>query len=89
MYLSDGSVPLVSNFTNPNDFEGWTCGKITKCGKFGNLCGGALVKGYAQDIRKTFNLPAGTYALTLDFIKIDDWLVRVRFVGCHHGVVLV
>ena len=89
MYLSDGSGALVSNFTNPNDLDGWTCGKITRCGKFGNLCGGALVKGYRQDIRKTFNLPAGKYSVTLDFIKIDSWLVHVRLVICHHGVVLV
>ena len=55
------------------DSQGWNCGKITKCGKFGNLCGGYGVKGKGSDIKKTFSVPAGTYSVKLDFIKIDSW----------------
>ena len=62
-------------FNNPKDFEGWNCGKITTCGKFGNICGGYGVKAKDHDIKKTFMLPAGTYSVSLDFIKIDSWFV--------------
>ena len=66
--------PLTANFDNPGDFEGWSCGKITTCGKFGNICGGYDVKTGGDDIKKTFMLPAGdTYWVTMDFIKIDSW----------------
>ena len=67
-----------SKFSNPEDFEGWNCGKITTCGVMGQICGGYNVKGKESDIKKTFNLPAGTYSVELDFIKIDSWFVRVR-----------
>ena len=55
------------------NFRGWNCGKIQKCGKFGNICGGFGVKGTGSDIKKTFTVPAGTYTVKLDFIKIDSW----------------
>ena len=64
-------------FNNPNDFEGWSCGKITRCGKH-QICGGYNVKGAGSEIKKTFMLPAGTYNLELNFIKIDSWSVYVR-----------
>ena len=63
------------DFNDPNDFEGWNCGKITTCGKFGNICGGFGIKGKGSDIKKTFTVPAGTYSVKLDFIKIDSWYV--------------
>ena len=67
--------PITTKFDNPNDFEGWNCGKITTCGKFGNVCGGYDVKTGGDNIKNTFMLPADdtTYWVTLDFIKIDSW----------------
>ena len=41
----------------------------------GNVCGGAWVKGAESEIVKTLKLPAGTYSVELDFIKIDSWCV--------------
>ena len=64
------------NFDNPHDFEGWNCGKITSCGRMGHICGGYNAKGTGSDITKTFHLPAGSYSVELDFIKIDSWFVR-------------
>ena len=78
MALGARSFALLSGmamFNNPKDFEGWNCGKITTCGKFGNICGGYGVKAKDHDIKKTFMLPAGTYSVSLDFIKIDSWFV--------------
>ena len=62
-------------FDNKQDFEGWNCGKITTCGNLGQICGGYNVKGTGTEIVKTFALPAGTYSVELDFIKIDSWCV--------------
>ena len=86
-------LAAMSLFNNPNDFEGWSCGKITTCGKFGNVCGGFGVKAKDSDIKKTFMLPAGTYSVSLDFIKIDSWFVCccakiMRFVVCDTGVLI-
>ena len=67
---------VSDKFNDPNDFRGWNCGKIQKCGAWGNICGGYGVKGKGADIKKTFHLPAGTYSIRLDFIKIDSWFVR-------------
>ena len=68
------AVPVITdNFSTPTDDQGWNCGKIQKCGKFGNICGGFGVKGTGSDIKKTFTVPAGTYTVKLDFIKIDSW----------------
>ena len=55
--------------------EGWDCGDITSCGEYGNVCGGYKTKVGGREIRKTINVPKGTYAVTLDFIKIDNWFV--------------
>ena len=66
---------IKSEFNNPNDFEGWNCGKITACGNH-QICGGYNVKGTGSEIKKTFLLPAGTYYVELDFIKIDSWCVH-------------
>ena len=68
------SLKYNSEFGNANDFEGWNCGRITKCGKY-QICGGYNVKGQGSDIAKTFMLPAGTYYVELNFIKIDSWFV--------------
>jgi len=62
---------MKSDFTKSMD--GWNCGKITSCGKFGKLCGGYGVKAKGAEIKKTFKLPASTYTVTLDFIKLDSW----------------
>ena len=70
-----GDASSSASFNGSNNFEGWNCGKITKCGKYGNICGGYGVKGKGSDIQKTFQLPVGTYAVMLDFIKIDSWCV--------------
>ena len=56
-------------------FEGWDCGEITTCGSLGKICGGYNVKGTGSDIKKTYRLPSGTYAVELDFIRIDSWFV--------------
>ena len=72
---------ITENFQNAKDQHGWSCGKITKCGAFGNICGGFNVKGQSHDIKKTFNdLPYGgqTFEISLDFIKIDSWFVEDR-----------
>ena len=69
-------TPETNKFAG-TDFQGWNCGNITKCGKFGNLCGGFGAKGHGSDIKKTFTVPAGTYNVKLDFVKIDSWYVRV------------
>ena len=66
---------VTAEFEDKNDFEGWNCGAITTCGKFGNVCGGYNTKAKGHDIKKTFEVPEGTYSVTLDFIKIDSWLV--------------
>ena len=68
------TLPITANFDNPRDFEGWDCGKITTCGKFGNICGGYNIKTDGDAIQQTFLLPAdATYWVTMDFIKIDSW----------------
>ena len=68
------AFPITANFDDPNDFEGWNCGKITACGKYGNICGGYDVKTGGDYIQQTFMLPAGRpHWVTLDFIKIDSW----------------
>ena len=65
---------ITANFDHPDDFEGWNCGKITTCGKFGNICGGYDVKTGGDYIQQTFMLPTGRpHWVTLDFIKIDSW----------------
>merc|ERR1712224_492975 len=65
---------ITANFANVKDQQGWNCGKIQKCGSIGNVCGGYGTKGAKHDIKKTFTkLPAGTYQISLDFIKIDSW----------------
>ena len=66
---------LESKFDTAQDFDGWNCGKITTCGDMGQICGGFNVKGKGSEIKKTFDLPAGTYSVNLDFIKIDSWFV--------------
>ena len=66
---------IKNAFANPNDFEGWNCGKITKCGDH-QICGGYDIKGTWSEIKKTFMLPAGIYSIELVFIKIDSWCVR-------------
>ena len=66
----------TANFNNAKDFQGWNCVKITNCGSLGNICGGYNTKAKSHDIKKTFtNLDAGTYEVSLDFIKIDSWFV--------------
>ena len=85
--------PITSDFKDPDNFEGWTCGKITTCGKFGNICGGFNTKAKSHDITKTFTVTAGTYSISLDFVKIDSWLVfdavfwLVRMGVCGHEVI--
>ena len=81
-------MTVTAEFEDKNDFEGWNCGAITTCGKFGNVCGGYSTKASGHDIKKTFEVPEGTYWVTLDFIKIDSWLVKCRLtwsgvVSCH------
>merc|ERR1712025_262489 len=74
--LSSGASfkTITANFQKTNDFQGWNCVKITSCGSLGNICGGFNTKAKSHDIKKTFkNLPAGTYTVSLDFIKIDSW----------------
>ena len=68
----------TSNFDDKSDFEGWNCGAITSCGKFGNVCGGYNTKAKGHDIKKTFEVPEGTYLVSLDFIKIDSWFVQCK-----------
>merc|ERR1712025_1512723 len=67
-------APIRADFQKTSDQQGWSCGKITNCGSFGNICGGFNTKAKSHDIKKTFkNLPAGKYQISLDFIKIDSW----------------
>ena len=74
--LVSNFIQIKNKFDNLKDFEGWNCGKITTCGKH-QFCGGYNVKGKGSEIKKTFMLPAGTYSVELDFIKIDSWCVCV------------
>ena len=76
------ATTITSNFNNKNDFEGWNCGDITSCGEYGNVCGGYKAKGKESEITKTFDVPAGTYGVTLDFIKIDSWCVLETCLYC-------
>ena len=57
------------------NFEGWTCGAITACGEYGDVCGGFGTKNGDSEIKKTYDVPVGNYTVTLDYIKIDDWFV--------------
>ena len=68
------SKVIFSKFES-NYLDGWTCGGITTCGSFGNICGGFGQKGKAEKIEKTFTgLESGTtYYLSLDILKIDSW----------------
>ena len=70
--LQTQEIKSLGEFNNPNDFEGWNCGKITVCGNH-QICGGYNVTGKGADMTKTFMLPAGRYSVDLDFIKIDSW----------------
>ena len=89
--------PVTANFEDTTDFQGWNCGKITKCGKYGNICGGFATKGQGDDIKQTFDVPAGNYSVTLDFIKMDSWFVwqlvglvwRLNRVVVKHTVLIV
>lgn len=72
---TNGFETVTAKFDDTNNFEGWNCGKITSCGKYGNVCGGYNTKGKGHDIKQTFEVPAGKYSVTLDFIKIDSWFV--------------
>ena len=65
------------SFKNPLDFEGWNCGKITTCGNLGQVCGGYNAKGQGSEMTKNFWVPAGSYSVELNFIKIDSWFVHV------------
>ena len=66
-----------ADFEDTKDFEGFNCVKITICGSLGKICGGYNTKAKSHDIKKTYkNLPAGTYEVSLDFIKIDSWFVK-------------
>ena len=75
---------IENKFENPQDFEGWNCGAISKCGELGNFCGGFNAKGKGSDIHKSFSLPAGSYSVELDFIRVDSWFV-CNAVGCCVG----
>ena len=70
-------IVSTDKFDDPEVFGGWNCGKITRCSAMGNICGGFNVKGKESDIKKTFMVPAGTYSVELDFIRIDSWFVWV------------
>ena len=70
-------IVSTDKFDDPEVLGGWNCGQITKCGDMGNICGGFNVKGKESDIKKTFMVPAGTYSVELDFIRIDSWFVWV------------
>ena len=68
------TLPVSFGFENVNDFQGWTCGQLTTCGKWGKICGGHKAKGGGDYIQQTFMLPPGrTYEVNMDFIKIDSW----------------
>jgi len=56
-----------------NDMDGWDCGTIQTCGSLGEICGGKDHKGKGSSIERSVDLAAGTYKLTLDFIKVDSW----------------
>ena len=73
----DPSATRPPGITPKPGFDDWNCGKITTCGDFGEVCGGYGAKGKGSDIKKTFILPAGTYSVQLDFLKIDSWFVCV------------
>ena len=64
-------------FENKRDFEGWNCGEITLCGKYGHVCGGYQTTGSGHVIKQTFAVPTGEYAVSLEFIKIDSWFVHL------------
>merc|ERR1712019_332675 len=65
---------ITANFQNEKDFQGFNCVAITNCGSLGKICGGYNTKAKSHDIKKTYkDLPAGTYEVSLDFIKIDSW----------------
>jgi len=66
------SASYTSNFANSMD--GWSCGGLTTCGSFGQICGGYNTKAAGHSIEKTLALSTGqTYNVNLDFIKIDSW----------------
>ena len=68
---------LTAKISNDKNFQGFNCVKITNCGSLDKICGGYNTKAKSHDIKKTYkNLPAGTYQIPLDFIKIDSWCVR-------------
>ena len=73
----DMDVGKVNKFGNEINFEGWSCGEVTTCGVYGQICGGYDVKGAGHNLTKTFMLPPGMYSVELDFIKIDSWCVCV------------
>ena len=69
---------IMTNFQNEKDFSGFNCVKITNCGSLGKICGGYNTKAKSHDIKKTYkDLPAGSYTVSLDFIKIDSWYVSL------------
>ena len=69
-------MKVISTFADGN-FNGWTCGKVQACGKWGNICGGHNSgKGAGEEITKTFTgLDPGKYTVTMDFMMIDSWFV--------------
>ena len=71
------SVPVPESITAKfeSSQEGWSCGRVTRCGSYGTICGGYDVKAHSHSITKTFQVSPGTYSVKLDFIKIDSWFV--------------
>ena len=73
-----GFKTITANFQDAKDFEGFNRVKIADCGSLAKIRGGYNTKAKGHDIKKTFEVPKGTYWVTLDFIKIDSWLVKYR-----------
>merc|ERR1711998_105310 len=61
-------------FSNDVRFNGWTCGKVQRCGA-DSVCGGYNVKGKGDKITKKFDkLEVGKkYILRLKYNFIDSW----------------
>lgn len=70
----DASDPqtITASFEDDDD-EGWSCDQITRCGEYGNICGGYTATAGGHEIEKTFQLSEGVYTVSLDLIKIDSW----------------
>ena len=67
------TLVIADNFESDSPAS-WSAGKVSACGKFGKILGGADQFGAGATTTKTVGAPVHTTAkLTMNYIRIDTW----------------